>query len=175
LAYSSSIAVNAGGEEMSHTIKKQPSVLSDKSVQQVEELYTKVVFRIDAARSVVQRTVNTEMVTAYWLIGRDIVEVEQKGQERAEYGSFIVKQLSLRLNKRFKRGFSVTTLKQIRLFFTIYQQDTVLGKGHALRDLSAPGFPASLSWTHYRVLLKISKDMSTSHLRPTLYARGLSS
>ncbi len=78
------------------------------------------------------RSIDTEMVNAYWNIGRDIVEEEQNGQERAEYGSFILKELSQKLASRYGKGFGITTLKDIRQFYIVYE-DRIR---HALRGES---------------------------------------
>ena len=62
------------------------------------------------------------MVAAYWLIGREIIEEEQKGQKRADYGKALLRELSRRLNKRYGGGFSVTTLQDCRKFYLTYGQ-----------------------------------------------------
>ena len=83
-------------------------------------LFGRIVDILDEARSHVARTVNSAMVVAYWLIGREIVEEEQKGQKRADYGKALLQDLSRRLNKRYGRGFSVTTLQDCRKFYLTY-------------------------------------------------------
>jgi len=75
---------------------------------------------IDAARAQVARTVNTAMVHAYWLLGREIVEVEQRGLERAAYGEQVIERLADRLKERFGKGFSVRSLRQFRQFYLTY-------------------------------------------------------
>lgn len=75
---------------------------------------------LEAARGNVARAVNTGMVTAYWLIGREIVEAVQGGQARAEYGKEVVENLSARLTERYGKGFSVTTLQYFRKFYMAY-------------------------------------------------------
>lgn len=95
------------------------------------------------------------MIKAYWLIGRDIVEQEQEGRERANYGSFLIQGLAKRLNSRFGRGFGTTTLKQARTFYLEYQSDKSTEKGQTVCDLSVPKFNPFLSWSHYRSLLKV--------------------
>lgn len=68
-----------------------------------------------------QKTIDAQMVNAYWLIGRDIVEEEQHGKRRAEYGKAILKGLSAKLQGKYKRGFSVDILEKARKFFLTYQ------------------------------------------------------
>jgi hypothetical protein len=61
--------------------------------ERVDQLEKKITGYIDSARKTVQRTIDLEMVKAYWLSGRDIVEEEQYGQERAKYGTFLIKEM----------------------------------------------------------------------------------
>jgi hypothetical protein len=72
---------------------------------------------LQAARSQVARQVNHTMVHSYYEIGKMIVEEEQQGQERAEYGVWLIKEMSAYLNNEFGKGFSGTNLKQCVLFF----------------------------------------------------------
>jgi hypothetical protein len=69
----------------------------------VGDLFERVVVILDQARSNVARSVNTNMVLAYWLIGREIVLDLQGGDERAEYGKQVLAELSKRLTERFKK------------------------------------------------------------------------
>lgn len=113
---------------------------------------------------------------ANWLIGQRIVEAEQGGKARADYSRRLLETLSA-VGKEYGSGFSVTSLKYMRMFYPGYPellairhvmrdesaQDSTEAMGHALRDLSKrsseadwrPGLLHSgLSWTHYRTLLK---------------------
>ena len=85
-----------------------------------EGLFQRVAAILDQARSNVARSVNSNMVLAYWLSGREIVLVVQEGEERAEYGKRVLETLSGRLAERFGRGFSVANLKNFRQFYLIY-------------------------------------------------------
>jgi len=76
---------------------------------------------IDAARSSAARSVNCIMTAAYWFIGRRILELEQKGSERADYGEELLKRLSRDLTSRYGRGFAKSNLYQMRSFYTAYQ------------------------------------------------------
>src|SRR5262249_54454131 len=71
------------------------------------------------------RSVNAVMTGAYWLIGRRIVEVEQGGQSRAEYGEALLERLSADLTTRFGRGFSRQNLQQMRQFYLLYPPDKI--------------------------------------------------
>ena len=142
-------------------------------------LYGRVREILDAARLNIARTVNTTQVVANWLIGREIVEEEQRGKKRADYGQQLVEQLSEALTAAYGRGWSVQNLFYMRQFYLSYPhllpeggifhatggeftQDAIL---HAVRGESAAGLVPSapgqlnpnLSWTHYRTLLKVSR------------------
>lgn len=95
------------------------------------------------AREKAYKAVNFAMVEAYWNVGKLIVEA-QDGNERAEYGEEILKDLSKDLTREFGKGFTVTNLRYMRQFYLVFQ------KHHALRD--------ELSWTHYRLLMKIENE-----------------
>jgi hypothetical protein len=82
-----------------------------------EDLYRRVAEIIEAARSHVARSVNTAMVQAYWHVGRELVEVEQQGKARADYGARLMADLAKRLSERFGRGMGVATLRRIRRFY----------------------------------------------------------
>lgn len=81
-----------------------------------ENLYYKVSELLKQAQSNVVQTVNKTMVTTYFEIGRMIVEEEQKGKERAEYGQQLINELSYKLSTEFGKGFSPTNIKQMRSF-----------------------------------------------------------
>ena len=75
---------------------------------------------IDEARKSVARSINCIMTAAYWLIGRRIVEFEQKGQVRAEYGEKLLERLAGDLSARFGRGFSYPNLNRFRQFYLTF-------------------------------------------------------
>ena len=81
---------------------------------------------IDTARESAVRSVNAAMTAAYWLVGRRIVEFEQSGEERAEYGAALIERLAEDLTLRFGRGFSSQNIYNMRLFFLSYQPDRIL-------------------------------------------------
>lgn len=84
------------------------------------DLTTDVHSILTEARQIVVRTTNTAMTTAYWLIGKRIVEEEQKGQDRASYGELILKKLSKNLTGEIGNGFSYANLKNMRQFYKTY-------------------------------------------------------
>ena len=85
-----------------------------------EALFARVVSILEQARGNVVRAVDTNMVLAYWLIGREIVQQVQGGADRAEYGEKVVEYLSARLSARYGKGFSAQTLWKFRLFYQAY-------------------------------------------------------
>lgn len=103
-------------------------------------IYVSVRQILSQAREKAYKAVNFAMVEAYWNVGRVIVEA-QGGNGQAEYGQVLLKNLSDRLTAEFGKGFTVTNLKYMRQFYLAFQNR------HALRD--------QLSWTHYRLLMKV--------------------
>ena len=81
---------------------------------------------IDAARESAARSVNAAMTAAYWLIGRRIVEFEQSGAERAEYGAALIEKLAEDLTGQFGRGFSLRNIYNMRLFYLAHLPDRIL-------------------------------------------------
>lgn len=88
---------------------------------------------LESARRASVRATNAVMTATYWEIGRRIVEFEQSGAKRAEYGEAILRRLSNDLILRFGKGFGLTNLKQFRKFYLTYEN---IGKGQTLSDLS---------------------------------------
>ncbi|MBS0316141.1 MAG: DUF1016 domain-containing protein, partial [Proteobacteria bacterium] len=80
----------------------------------------RIVQILDAARDRVVRTVNTATVTAYWLIGRELVEAIQQGEQRAAYGQALITGLARQLTERYGPGFSVSNLRYFRQFYLTY-------------------------------------------------------
>ena len=106
-----------------------------------DDLYIAIASVIQQARQQVKQAINQQMVQVYWHIGRLIVEQEQQGLERAEYGKQQLNQLSKQLQNDFGKGFDVTNLRNMRQFYLTFP------KRDALR--------LDLSWTHYRSLIRI--------------------
>ena len=136
-----------------------------------ESLYQRVATILDEARRRVARTINTEMVLAYWQIGRELVEVEQHGADRAEYGTSLIPRVADRLTRNFGKGFSLPNLKRMRQFFLAFPGGSALRelpeemgsiapqKSSTLWSLSAP-FPPTLGWSHYRVLMRVQNELA---------------
>lgn len=111
-------------------------------------VYDRIRKIIEAARGNIARAVNTEMVMAYWQIGKEIVEEEQRGKSRADYGKRLLEGLAKRLSDDFGKGFDDSNLWNMRRFYQVYP---ILD---ALRR--------ELSWTHYRILMRVEKPGARS-------------
>ena len=94
--------------------------IAEMSASANEPIFDRVVSILEQARSQVVCVVNSSMVWAYWLIGREIVEELQGGEERAEYGKKILENLSKQLTARYGRGFSLPNLKRFRQFYQTF-------------------------------------------------------
>ena len=124
---------------------------------------------IDAARDRAARSVNAAMTAAYWQIGRRIVEFEQAGEERAEYGDALIERLAEDLTGRFGRGFSLQGIYKMRLFYLSFPPARILptlsGKfktasdGVGFDDLLT-AFP--LPWSAYVRLLSVRNEQARS-------------
>jgi len=88
--------------------------------EQYQVFYNDISRIVDFARGHAARSVNAAMTAAYWLTGQHIINFEQEGKERANYGEEVIKRLSIDLSARFGRGFSVTNLRQMRSFFLLW-------------------------------------------------------
>lgn len=89
------------------------------------QLYSKITELIELVRKKVATTVNLTMGHTYFEIGRMIVEDEQQGKERAEYGKSVLKDLSNRLTEKFGKGFSEQNLRNMRQFFQVYTERVI--------------------------------------------------
>lgn len=127
-----------------------------------QDLLEKVSGLLAEARQQAVRTVNTLLVQTYWQIGRRIVEEEQGGSGRAEYGEGLLKQLSRDLTQRFGRGFSVDNLETMRQFYLRFPplpiSDTPSRKSR-VPESQGPKLPnLPLSWSHYALLVRRAKS-----------------
>lgn len=147
-----------------------------------EHLFDRVVSILEQARGNVVRAVNSNMVLAYWLIGREIVEEIQGGEERAEYGKQVVAELSKQLTKKYGKGFSPPVLWSFRQFYQVYaarleilfptgrelksesklfpsgRESANSEKRRPLGDELESGFNPKLTWSHYRALMRVKDE-----------------
>ena len=144
--------------------KRQMKKMKDTIIKSdsIESVYSGVKEILAKARSTTYRAVNFAMVEAYWNIGRVIVEDDQKGKRKADYGLKLIQELSKRLTVDFGRGFTISNLKYMRQFYLAFPI------GHAVSGQSFPipdTLRRELTWTHYRLLLKVeSHDVRRFYL-----------
>ena len=109
---------------------------------EVSKIYNDIAELLNVARAKAYHTVNSIMVETYWKIGQRIVEEEQGGASRAEYGTKLIENLSKYLTDTFGKGFSEANLKNMRQFYLTYPEfDTQC--------------VANLSWTNIRTIIRI--------------------
>ena len=118
-----------------------------------EKLVLRIGQLIDEARKRTLTVVNTTMVYTYYEIGRMIVEDEQQGQLRADYGKQVLKNVAKQLTAKYGKGFSVDNLENMRKFFLTYSKSETLSRISENSDKSFPHF--TLSWSHYLKLMRI--------------------
>ncbi|MGP9678380.1 PDDEXK nuclease domain-containing protein [Halomonas sp. AOP27-A1-41] len=120
--------------------------MTEQNPAAFSDLISAITQQIEQARGQVRQAVNTAMVQSYWEIGRLIIEHEQQGNSRAEYGKQQLQQLSQQLTERLGKGFDVRNLRNMRQFYQNYP------KRNAVRT--------ELSWTHYRTLLRVENSQA---------------
>ena len=149
-------------------------------------LVTDLASLIDQGRRTAVRYVNTALVATYWLVGRRVVEYEQEGKERAEYGEALLKRLSGDLTKQFGKGWGEPHLRAIRQFYLIYgdiekrytlcsesgkPDETNIRHTPCIELSPSPILPSKLqtlsveffntlfplSWSHYRLLMRLDE------------------
>ena len=108
------------------------------------EFYQHIAEALRTARANAYRAVNSAMAEAYWNIGRMIVEEEQQGQKRAEYGRYLLRELSVRLTREFGNSFSERNLRNFRQFHLCFPIRNTLC--------------SELTWSHYRALMRVDNS-----------------
>ena len=106
-----------------------------------DDLYKEIKLILSKAKTTALVAINSEMVMAYWRIGKLIVET-QKGEHRASYGANLINELSQRLTIEFGKGFDSSNLRNMRQFFLTFP--------------NCDSLRHNLSWTHYRQLIRVS-------------------
>lgn len=118
--------------------------MTDNELTAYDDLYTEIKETLLAFRQQAYAAVNFAMVKSYWEIGRIIVEHEQSGSLRAEYGKYTLQELSGRLTKEFGKGFTVRTLQQMKKFYALFPNTNTLC--------------SQLTWSHYRLLITVENE-----------------
>ena len=134
-------------------MKKELQIKIEQNIAKNEdELFSQISKLIDDARSHVQTAVNTVMVYTYFGVGSYIVNFEQKGNARAEYGKQTIKKLSEKLNVKYGKGWSIETLKKARKFYEVYSQ------AKKVYTVDPIKLNFNLSWNHYQILMRIENQ-----------------
>ena len=133
--------------------KKEENKMIDKEIIEKKEgdyntLISSIGMLLEKARKRVYSQINQILVKTYWNIGKQIIEYEQKGKEKAEYGSKLLDNLSKDLRLRYGKGFSRSNIIYMRLFYIKYSKSETLSH--------------QLSWSHYFELLKVEDDLERS-------------
>ena len=133
---------------MSNIEKQNRNTFSKNYIAEIKQI-------LEMARQKSYMAVNFAMVEAYWLIGKRIVEEEQQGKERANYGQELLKTLSVELTNEFGKGFGERNLRDFRQFYLTFQESEIW---HTLC--------AKLSWSHIRLVMRVSdKNAQTYYLK----------
>ena len=163
---------------------KKPIVKADELDAQYQSIFGDVSSIIDAARRSAVRSVNAVMTAAYWMIGQHIVEFEQRGKERAEYGTALIERLAVDLTERFGRGFGAVNLSQMKRFYLLWPSERILqtpseklGDAENMPTTSAESSLASIAsrfplpWSAYVRLLSV-KNINAREFYETEALRG---
>ncbi|CAA6816986.1 MAG: FIG074102: hypothetical protein [uncultured Sulfurovum sp.] len=107
-------------------------------------IYQTIKTILQTARDNTYKQVNFIMVEAYWNIGKQIIEEEQKGEDRAKYGSYLIKELSSQLSSEFGKGFSQQSIRNMRQFYKSFPIRSTLW--------------SELSWSHYKLIIRLQDE-----------------
>ena len=121
--------------------------MSDKNItvsKAKDDFYNQIKTILQSARERAYTQVNSIMVEAYWYIGQQIVEEEQKGKDRAKYGSYLIKELSLQLTTDFGKGFSQQSIRNMRQFYGCFPIRSTLW--------------SELTWSHYKLIIRLKDE-----------------
>ena len=147
---------------------------------QNNSLFSQVFDLLQQSKQQVVRAINQTMVYTYYEIGRMIVEEEQNGKDRAEYGKQLLKGLSIQLNQEFGKGFSIDSLERMRKFYLTYSISASLtrisddsnssspmtnsegGKAQSFTAVFKNSNSFNLTWTHYIFLMRIDDSNERS-------------
>ena len=135
--------------------------MSENFIDPYSNIYLEIKQTLIESRNIAYSQVNFAMVQAYWQIGRIIVEHEQNGSLRAEYGKAVLHQISERLTEEFGKGFDMRNLRNMRAFYITFPN------WNAVRS--------EVSWTHYRLLLRVEDESARNWYMEEAVRAGWSS
>ena len=143
--------------------KSKTIVVVPPQADHYDAILAEVVDLLEAARHTAARAVNTVMTATYWQIGRRIVESEQAGSQRAQYGERLLQRLSQDLTTRFGRGFSVDNLEIMRRFYSTYPSAPISETRSRISKADIFQMPSEqfpLPWSHYVRLLTVDDPLA---------------
>jgi len=127
-------------------MKKSPTNSTDNPfVSEIKQI-------LEQARQKAYSAINTAMVDAYWLVGKRIVEQEQNGEQRAVYGDYLIKELSVALTVEFGSGFSSQSLRNYRQFYLTFPEKPIRST-----------LWSKLSWSHIRCIMRVSNPEARAY------------
>lgn len=132
-----------------YTKKSADKALVDSQTKMRSEFYRSIAEILQTARQNAYRAVNFAMVESYWNVGKLIVEEEQRGKQRADYGAYLIKNLSVKLTEDLGKGFSEQSLWNMRLFYLGFPILSALRR--------------ELTWTHYKALLRVENEKARNY------------
>jgi predicted nuclease of restriction endonuclease-like (RecB) superfamily len=178
---------------VSKSRKLVPKPLTELLVPGYDQVLGHVVDLLESARRAAARSVNAIITATYWEIGRRVVEFEQEGQDRSQYGSRLLERLSADLTAKFGRGFSYVNLTQMRRFYLAWPSGQILqtlseeltqtsAVGQTVAEVSSsegPTVPVAhlatrfpLPWSHYVLLLKVEKPEARKFYEAEAHRNG---
>lgn len=139
-------------------------IMKSNNVQIISEdtLFENVSKLIEESRKQIAKAVNTTMVYTYYGVGQYIVEFEQGGKERAEYGKSVLKHLSERLTKEYGDGWSYANLRSMRQFYMTYSKMLTSGQQNQNDNLRLANPTFRLPWTHYQIIMREENPQARS-------------
>ncbi|QNL40925.1 MULTISPECIES: PDDEXK nuclease domain-containing protein [Bacteroides] len=129
-----------------NSLKKSENTISSSPKE--EKFFNEIREMLRNARLQTYTAINSIMTQTYWKIGKRIVEQEQEGKERANYGSFLIKKLSIALSEEFGQGLSMANLWNFRQFYLVFPEESILYT--VCRELT---------WSHIRLIMRIDNAL----------------
>lgn len=134
----------------------------DIIINNEDKLFDVVSKLIEDSRRQIAVAVNTAMVYTYYGVGQYIVEFEQGGNSRAQYGKEVLKRLSERLTEKYGDGWSYANLRSIRQFYLVYSKMLIGGQQIQNANLRSANPAFILPWTHYQILMRVENPQARS-------------
>ena len=125
---------------------------TNQGITNIDVIYQRISTYLQNSKHRILQSINVEMVGIYWKIGREIVEQEQHGKDRAEYGKELIANLSRKLTHEFGKGYSISNLRNIRQFYLSYK-----GEIHQTPSGESTFIP-KVSWSKYCLLMQIKNE-----------------